>query len=239
MRQCADLASHFSALLKGEPPGAVKDSHTFQNAFAPVPPPNDLQGPPTPIEHQGSAGEKKSRQNASTEGDGGKRKRIKKEKKEKDPDLPKRPPSAYLMFQNEVRAGFKTQFPGLAYHQVLGKISEAWSTMPDKEKERYKDMVSVDKARYDEELNTYNTNKGIKAAEASAAAAIEAGPAVPVAKPKSAVKEVQKETPVSDEDSSSEDDSSDESSEDEQEPEQPPPKKSKKSHDEKKKHSSK
>lgn len=134
MRQCAELAQTFSFAVQGIPLAAIQNLGMFQHVFAPVPTTaHDLQGPPTPIEQQGTAGDKKTR--ASTEAEGGKRKRVKKEKKEKDPNAPKRPPSAYLMFQNEVRGAFKQQFPDLVYHQVLGKISEAWGTMPEADKD--------------------------------------------------------------------------------------------------------
>lgn len=61
-------------------------------------------------------------------------KKAKKEKKIKDPNAPKRPPSAYLEFQNSVRAKFRDEEPNLSYQDVLRKISAVWSGMPDDEK---------------------------------------------------------------------------------------------------------
>lgn len=62
-------------------------------------------------------------------GDGKKRKREKKAKKIKDPNAPKRPASAYLEFQNAVRAQFREADPNLAYSEVLRKIADTWSHM--------------------------------------------------------------------------------------------------------------
>lgn len=91
--------------------------------------------------HQQQGGQLMSPVDAKTEegeADGKKRKRgraaadDKKGKKAKDMFAPKRPPSAYLLFQNEVRKGMQQKYPGLAYAEVLGKVSEKWSTLtPD------------------------------------------------------------------------------------------------------------
>ena len=66
----------------------------------------------------------------------GKRKRVveKKEKKVKDPNAPRRPASAYILFQNDVRKEYVTRFPEKPYHEVLAEISKRWSAMTDQEK---------------------------------------------------------------------------------------------------------
>ncbi|EJD00836.1 uncharacterized protein FOMMEDRAFT_51667, partial [Fomitiporia mediterranea MF3/22] len=56
------------------------------------------------------------------------------EKKPKDPNAPRRPPSAYIIFQNEVRDEMKSINPGMVYHDVLNKISERWSKMTPEQK---------------------------------------------------------------------------------------------------------
>jgi hypothetical protein len=63
-----------------------------------------------------------------------KRKRAPAEKKEKDPLAPKRPASAYLLYQNEVRAATKEKYPNLSYHEMLNKISAQWTAMTVEEK---------------------------------------------------------------------------------------------------------
>lgn len=59
------------------------------------------------------------------------KKKPKKEKKPKDPDAPKRPPSAYILFQNDVREKIRSQNPGMAYKDILAVISEQWKSLPE------------------------------------------------------------------------------------------------------------
>lgn len=63
-------------------------------------------------------------------------------KQARDPDAPKRPPNAYLLFQNEVRADMKERFPELAYRDLLGKIADAWKGLSEEDKK-----VSTPRAR--------------------------------------------------------------------------------------------
>ncbi|EPQ25642.1 uncharacterized protein PFL1_06779 [Pseudozyma flocculosa PF-1] len=63
------------------------------------------------------------------------------EKKAKDPEAPKRPPSAYLLFQNEVRQEVRKKHAGLSYPEVLGKVSEAWKALTDEQRKIYQDKT--------------------------------------------------------------------------------------------------
>lgn len=55
-------------------------------------------------------------------------------KQARDPDAPKRPPNAYLLFQNEVRADMKERFPELAYRELLGKVADAWKGLSEEDR---------------------------------------------------------------------------------------------------------
>lgn len=55
-------------------------------------------------------------------------------KKKKDPNAPKRPPSSYLMFQNEIRKELKTQHPEIKHSELLTMISKQWAEMTDEQK---------------------------------------------------------------------------------------------------------
>lgn len=57
--------------------------------------------------------------------------RAKKDKKPKDPNAPKRPPSAYLLFQNDIRENIRQSHPGLPYKEVLGVIANRWKELDD------------------------------------------------------------------------------------------------------------
>lgn len=63
-----------------------------------------------------------------------KKERKVREKKIKDPNAPKRPPSAYILFQNEVRQQIRETNTGMPYKEVLGIIAEKWKTLPDDQK---------------------------------------------------------------------------------------------------------
>lgn len=58
----------------------------------------------------------------------------KKAKKEKDPNAPKRPTSAYLLYQNDVRAKIKAENPEMPYRAMMGLMAEQWSKMTEAEK---------------------------------------------------------------------------------------------------------
>jgi hypothetical protein len=58
-----------------------------------------------------------------------------KEKKIRDPNAPKRPPSAYIMFQNDIRDQIKAQVPGIQYKDILNNVAARWKGMtPDQKK---------------------------------------------------------------------------------------------------------
>lgn len=63
------------------------------------------------------------------------RKRKRKERRAaKDPLAPKRPASAYLMFQNEVRDRVKEDNKDKSYQEILKMISDEWKTMAEADK---------------------------------------------------------------------------------------------------------
>ncbi|KAK4706138.1 hypothetical protein P7C70_g79, partial [Phenoliferia sp. Uapishka_3] len=98
---------------------------------------------------------------ASDEVNGKKGKKEKKEKKIKDPNAPKRPPSAYLEFQNSVRTKFREEAPELSYQDVLRKISAVWLAMPEEEKKLYQDITVEKTATYDQAKTAYDVEHGI------------------------------------------------------------------------------
>lgn len=72
------------------------------------------------------------------------KKALRKERKaNRDPNAPKRPPSAYLLFQNEIREDMRQRYKDLTYSEVLGKISEAWKALT--EEQRKVSAVFVDR----------------------------------------------------------------------------------------------
>lgn len=67
----------------------------------------------------------------------GKKEKKEKEKKPKvkrDPNMPKKPASAYLLFQNDIRATIKEQHPELKNAMLLQEISKSWQSIPEETK---------------------------------------------------------------------------------------------------------
>jgi hypothetical protein len=65
----------------------------------------------------------------------GKKDKVKKVPKPKDPNAPKRPPSAYLIYQNAVRDEIKAANPDLPYSEILKAVSARWKNITPEEKQ--------------------------------------------------------------------------------------------------------
>ena len=119
MRNAATFAEQFAQLITPIPyPGAPL---RFPNGQMP-------SMPQQPAEQTG--GKRKSR-GGGEDGEGKKKKKT----KPKDPNAPKRPPSSYLLFQNEVRQELKAKHPNIPNNELLAKIAKAWSEMPKEQKD--------------------------------------------------------------------------------------------------------
>ncbi|KAI0706943.1 HMG-box, partial [Cerioporus squamosus] len=80
-------------------------------------------------------------------------------KKIKDPNAPKRPPSSYLLFQNEVRSELKAQNPGLRNNELLGAIAKKWSEMPQEQKDEYERRNRAAKDKWLAQKAVYESGK--------------------------------------------------------------------------------
>jgi hypothetical protein len=67
--------------------------------------------------------------------EGSSKKRRRGDKKDKDPEMPKKPPSAYLMFQNEIRGSIKEKNPDQGNKEVMSQVAELWARLKDEEKQ--------------------------------------------------------------------------------------------------------
>ncbi|KAI6105098.1 high mobility group box domain-containing protein [Pisolithus croceorrhizus] len=82
-------------------------------------------------------------------------KKRKREKKVKDPHAPKAPPSAYIMFQNDVRTRVRAEHPGLQYKELMGLISKQWNSLSPEKKQPYFDKVSDAKKNHEVDMAKY------------------------------------------------------------------------------------
>ncbi|KAF9551559.1 hypothetical protein CPC08DRAFT_715034 [Agrocybe pediades] len=148
-------------------------------------------------------------------------KKRKRATKVKDPNAPKRPPSSYILFQNDIRADLKSKFPDISNAELLGMISEQWKAMPEEDKEKYNQRMNEAKTLYVGAKKAYD-NRSPEEVEAANAATVAAqslkktksrGPKAAAA-PADAVKA--RPPPTAEEVSPSTDSSSDEESEEEE-----------------------
>ncbi|KAI0092489.1 high mobility group box domain-containing protein [Irpex rosettiformis] len=210
MRNCATIAEQFAQLI------------------SPIPYHPALALPNGPIQHMQPP--------PSIETPGVKRKREAEEKKKRktkprDPNAPKRPPSSYLLFQNEVRQQLKAKHPDVPNNELLNLIAKAWGEMPKEEKDEYESRQKVAKDVYLAEKAAYETSqKGDGSVVPTLPAVVPVLPPVSVPVPTEEMK-VPSEPAVTSTDESSDDEqqsgTSSDSDEEEEEAPQPATKKAK------------
>ncbi|KAF8604694.1 hypothetical protein BDV93DRAFT_544002, partial [Ceratobasidium sp. AG-I] len=81
--------------------------------------------------------------------------RAKREKKPRDPNAPKQPPPAYIVYQNEMRESMRARFPTHSPTELVKEIAATWKTLTNAERQRYKDYANVEKDRWITELAAY------------------------------------------------------------------------------------
>jgi arsenate reductase-like glutaredoxin family protein len=91
--------------------------------------------------------------------DGGKRSKNKRGKKKKDPNEPKRAPSAYLIYGQKVRDQIKSEFPDLKSSEIMQKIGERWQKLTEEEKKPYNEEAAIAKAQYESKKAEYIAKK--------------------------------------------------------------------------------
>ncbi|CAA3009056.1 Hypothetical predicted protein [Olea europaea subsp. europaea] len=75
----------------------------------------------------------------------------------KDPNKPKRPPSAFFVFLEEFRKTFKKENPDIKAVSAVGKAGgEKWKSMSAAEKAPYEAKAAKKKAEYGSLMNAYN-----------------------------------------------------------------------------------
>lgn len=95
-------------------------------------------------------------------------KRTAKPKAAKDPNKPKRPPSAFFVFMEEFRKQFKEAHPNNKSVAAVGKAAgEKWKSMSDDEKAPFVAKAEKRKSDYNKNMQDYNKQlaDGVNAAE--------------------------------------------------------------------------
>lgn len=79
----------------------------------------------------------------------------KKTKKKKDPNAPKRPPSAFFLFCAEHRPKIKSESPGLSIGDTAKRLGEMWAEQSAKDKLPYEQKAAKLKEKYEKEVAAY------------------------------------------------------------------------------------
>ncbi|KAL3514874.1 hypothetical protein ACH5RR_027591 [Cinchona calisaya] len=88
---------------------------------------------------------------------GVKRGKQKREKKAKDPNKPKRPPTAFLIFMEGFRKQFKEKNPESKSVAAVSKAGGGeWKSLTEEEKASYKATADKRKQEYDRQMQAYN-----------------------------------------------------------------------------------
>jgi len=80
-------------------------------------------------------------------------------KSKRDPDKPKKPSTAYILFTNIYRDKIRQKFPDLKFGEINKKLGEEWKNITEMEKSTFKDQADGIKSKYEEELEEYHKNK--------------------------------------------------------------------------------
>ncbi|KAL1916519.1 uncharacterized protein VTP21DRAFT_5710 [Calcarisporiella thermophila] len=76
-------------------------------------------------------------------------------KRKKDPNAPKRPLSAYMLFSQEKRKQVLEENPDVKFTEVGKLLGAMWKELSEEEKKIYNDKASKDKERYEREKADY------------------------------------------------------------------------------------
>ncbi|KAJ2580083.1 High mobility group [Coemansia sp. RSA 1694] len=83
----------------------------------------------------------------------------------RDPNEPKKPPSAYTLYIHDKRLEVKSSHPDIVPTEVWKKTMEAWGNISDEERQRYEERVAAMKKEYAAELAKYKAEHGTPAAD--------------------------------------------------------------------------
>uniref|UniRef100_A0A0B7A0T5 FACT complex subunit SSRP1 n=1 Tax=Arion vulgaris TaxID=1028688 RepID=A0A0B7A0T5_9EUPU len=100
---------------------------------------------------------KEKTKTAKTVKEGGTRKRKAGKGKDKDPNRPKRPQSAYFLWLNEHREQIKEENPGITIIDLSKRAGEMWKEVTDKTE--WDEKAKEAKADYQKAMEEYNKNK--------------------------------------------------------------------------------
>ncbi|XP_033120192.1 HMG box-containing protein C28F2.11-like [Anneissia japonica] len=92
-----------------------------------------------------------------------KKRKEDKPEKEKDPNAPKKPANAYLMFCQQERAPVQEEHQSqdkdeISHQELTKELAKRWNELTSDQKQAYYDMYEKDKLRYEREMQEYNSS---------------------------------------------------------------------------------
>ncbi|KIM20935.1 hypothetical protein M408DRAFT_333748 [Serendipita vermifera MAFF 305830] len=101
-----------------------------------------------------------------------KRKRVEKKKKEKDPNAPKRPLSAFFLYQHDVRKDVKALHPEMNGPEVAKEMGRTWADLDPLIKKTYMDAAEIARGEYEKVKANYDAD--VMLAEAAGDVSVDA-----------------------------------------------------------------
>ncbi|KAJ2107722.1 High mobility group box 1, partial [Coemansia sp. RSA 921] len=77
----------------------------------------------------------------------------------RDPNRPKRPPTAYILFSLDKRAGIAARNEGMRSQDVAVEIGKEWRTLSEEARREYQIEADVRRDKFFADLDVYNKSK--------------------------------------------------------------------------------
>ena len=87
-------------------------------------------------------------------------KKNKKVKAKKDPNLPKRAPTAYTLFVQDKQGSMKAAHPELAQKELMAHFGVAWKALSDADKAPFEKQAAEKKEQYKVAMESYKSTQG-------------------------------------------------------------------------------
>uniref|UniRef100_A0A2K5P3N8 TOX high mobility group box family member 4 n=1 Tax=Cercocebus atys TaxID=9531 RepID=A0A2K5P3N8_CERAT len=93
----------------------------------------------------------------------GKKQKVSKKRKKKDPNKPQKPVSVYALFFRDTQAAIKGQNPNATFGEVSKIVASMWDSLGEKQKQVYKRKTEAVKKEYLKALTAYINNQECQA----------------------------------------------------------------------------
>lgn len=88
-------------------------------------------------------------------------------KKKKDPNAPKKPMTAFIIYCNDHRDALKKQSPDLTFGELAKEHGKRWKELSPAKKAEFEKRAKADKDRYEKDMAAYNKKSAAAAAPAA------------------------------------------------------------------------